>query len=139
VVVPLHPRAGWRRHREAQDEKHALEAKVERLQAGAMEKTAALVESLRPKAAVLDADVMALQARLEALHGARLLTDEQLFGLEDVIGDFVELSVSMVAVTVTADMAGVIVEATKVRKIVGMSKVIASDAAFARQLVRKFV
>ena len=82
-----------------------------------------------------------LQARLESLHAAQLLSDEEFFALEDLCGDFLELQGSTVGV-LSQDLVcssaayGV---AAKLAKMVVVSEGITSDAGFARQARRKFV
>ena len=83
----------------------------------------------------------ALQARLESLHAAQLLSDEEFFALEDLCGDFIELQGSTVGV-LSQDLVcssaayGV---AARLAKVVGLSEGLASDAGFARQARRKLV
>ena len=65
-------------------------------------------------------DLLALQRRLEALHSAELLGDEELYAIEDTIADG------------TADGG-------QVAALVSLSATMATDGAFARQLRRKFM
>ena len=69
-----------------------------------------------------DQQVAALQARLEALHAAKLLADEELFVLEDAIADALE----------APD------DDDRAAHMVALSVRMASGAAFSRQLRRKF-
>ena len=71
----------------------------------------------------------ALQLRLEALHEARLLTDEELNSLEDAAVDCIEL-----VPTAFATESGV----DKVIKMILFSEKVANDKTLARQLKRKF-
>lgn len=80
-----------------------------------------------------------LQARLEGLHATKLLADEELYSLEDTIADYVELKMSAAGRIVTREMCSVSPVASKVEKTVGISASMAGDAAFARQLRRKFL
>ena len=82
----------------------------------------AKVEALRDDA-IRTQQVTALQVRLEFLHAAKLLADEELFALEDVIADADE--------ELDAD--------DRVVRMVGLSARMVADAAFSRQLRRKFV
>ena len=75
----------------------------------------------------------ALQARLEQLHAAQLLTDEELFALEDICVDYIALGL------VTAEMAGGNAAASKLLQLVRVSEGVATDASFARQAKRRFV
>jgi hypothetical protein len=124
-------------------ERHAqeLEAKVDKLLEEAAEKQrqemAGKVEAVEVRvrsemAAEVRAKVEqerqlaalpALQARLEGLHAAKLLTDNELYKLEDVIADSLE------------EEAG---GGGQVAKLVVLSARVAGDAALARQLRRKF-
>ena len=62
----------------------------------------------------------ALQARLEALHAAKLLQDEELYVIEDAIADSEDVE-----------------EAGCVSKLIALSAKMPSDRAFARQLRRR--
>jgi hypothetical protein len=93
--------------------------------------------------------ITALQARLEGLRAAGLLTEAELFALEDATADFLELRASVGTITFDmafvshADYAGTpsqtFAVAAAVHKMVSLSAGLASDSAFARQLQRKFV
>ena len=71
-----------------------------------------------------------LQLRLEALHEARLLTDEELESLEDAVVDCIE-----VLPAAFATEQGVV----KVMKMILIVEKVASDKVLARQLRRKFI
>ena len=90
-------------------------------------------EEMTPKQIVSDDQLSTLQARLESLHAAQLLTDDELYALEDVCADYMALG------TVTAELALAHRAATKLVQLVRVSEGIAVDAAFARQARRKFV
>ena len=83
------------------------------------------VEKLRNDAveakmqAVRARDLLALQSRLENLHVAKLLADEELFAVEDIIAD--------------CDA-----EDDRVSALLTLSSKMAADKAFARQLRRKY-
>ena len=64
----------------------------------------------------------ALQARIEALHAAKLLSDDELFSIEDLIAD---LEVGS--------------EDTRVGQLITLSSRMAGDAAFSRQIRRKIL
>jgi hypothetical protein len=121
--------------KQRQDAEAKLEAKLEaqKTEAGAQRRALETkMEALRDEAVevrVRDAQlqlygqqVTALQARFEALHAAKLLTDEELFALEDAIADAVE----------APD------DDDRVARMVALSARMASDASFSRQLRRKF-
>eukprot|EP01046_Picozoa_sp_COSAG06_P046970 COSAG06_NODE_6741_length_2802_cov_2.576027_2_plen_371_part_00 len=94
-----------------------------------------------PAPAIMDEQLAALQARIEQLHATKLLSDEELFALEDIVADYVELAVTMADRTViTKDMIHTMPPCVAAAsKLVGLSAAIASDAAFARQARRKFM
>ena len=117
------------------EERELVEAKMERLQAK-MERQRAEAEaqakafgaSLAQQTHEAErhaqlAALPALQSQLESLHAAKLLTDEELYRLEDAIADGVEAE----------DGSG-----EQVAKLVALSGRVAGDAALARQLRRKF-
>ena len=70
--------------------------------------------------------IAALQSRVQALHAAQLLTDEELHRIEDAIADGCELG--------AADSAG----GGEVARMVALSERVAVEGAFARQLRRKY-
>ena len=121
------------------EDKIRQEAKAEKAEMGAkMEaKLQKMREEMAPKEAVPEAQIAALQARLAALHDAQLLSDEELFSVEDAIADFVELT-SLMGV-ITREVAHTSAVVGKLIKLVALSGRIAADGAFARQLRRKHV
>ena len=90
-------------------------------------------------------ELSSLQARLEALHAAQLLADEELYASEELCADLLELQSSVPnggALTEEAIFRGVgesYQAAAKLHKLARLSSGMASDAAFARQLKRKFL
>ena len=70
-------------------EKAELEAKIEKLREEAVEaRVQAAVEEARPKLpheSISEEQLAALQARLQALHDAQLLTDEERDAIEDTV------------------------------------------------------
>ena len=92
-----------------------------------------------PSAAIADEQLAALQARIEGLHVTELLTDEELFALEDLVADYVELTMSVADRVITRDTICAMPAASKLDKLVGLSAAMAGDAAFARQARRKFL
>jgi hypothetical protein len=131
-----------------QAEASELRLEMERLRAEAAEaKLQALelrlsVRELTPTAAISEQRLAALQARLEALHKADLLGDDQLYMLEDVVADFVEFESAMGGAAVTLEAVHANENARnllKLVKLVGLSERIASDDAFSRQVKRKCV
>eukprot|EP01045_Picozoa_sp_COSAG04_P017917 COSAG04_NODE_1621_length_6101_cov_11.014750_6_plen_97_part_00 len=94
-------------------------------------------EELTPKPAVTEEQLTALQSRLEAIHAAQLLTDDEVFALQDLCADF--MAVGLVTADMTAEMASAHAAAAKLLQLVRLSEGIASDGSFARQARRKFV
>ena len=111
-----------------QEQKQEMEAKME-----AMVKQ--VEEKLTPKAAITGEQIASLGARLEGMHAAQLLSDEELFTLEDTVADYVELQSSMGVITLEAPMRA----ADKLVKLVALSEHIAADGAFSRQARRKYL
>ena len=82
-----------------------------------------------------------LQARLESLHAAQLLTDEEYFALEDLCADYLEVQ-TFAAGVLTLEVVGsnpAYGEVAKLAQLIAVSEGLASDAGFARQARRKFV
>ena len=112
---------------EARVEKAEMRAEIEQLR-----------KELEPQhEKVSDEQLAALQARLEAVHEAKLLSDEEFFALEDLCADFAELQPT--AGPVTSETVRAAELADKVRRLVCVSEKMAADASFARQARRKFV
>ena len=72
--------------------------------------------------AISEAQLEALQARLHALHASQLLSDDELFSIEDVIAD---LEVGS--------------DDTRVEQLITLSGRMAGDGAFSRQIRRKIL
>jgi hypothetical protein len=96
-------------------------------------------EEMKPAEAISAQQLASLQARLEALHAAKLLTDSEVHTLEDTIADYLELRSLMAGSTVTRDTANSSEAVGKLLKLIGLSEGIAADGAFARQARRKYV
>ena len=123
-------------------QRHALELKLEEQRRESEAKAQQLQRELeqlrvesaaRPPLAVDKIDeeqLAALQSRLQSMHGAKLLTDDELFCLEDAIVDCIE-------VMPTASASAVEVE--KVARMVLVSSKVQSDSTLARQLRRKLL
>ena len=79
--------------------------------------------------AISDEQLASFQTRLQSLHAARLLTDDELYSIEDTIADCVEVR-STVLITMPA--------VGQVLKMLSLSESIAADGSLARQLRRKF-
>jgi hypothetical protein len=79
---------------------------------------------------VLHREMVALQARLESLYASEILAEEELHVLEDIIADYLEATL----------VPGEEVEGADgpVSRMLALSSRMPSDAAFGRQLRRKF-
>ena len=93
-------------------------AKIERMEA----KHRAEINGLREAASKADQmrDLLALQSRLETLHAAKLLADEELYAFEDILAEEDD------------------VDGGRVPALITLSGKMAGDGAFARQLRRKY-
>ena len=76
-------------------------------------------------------------ARLVALRATQILSDDELFAIEDCVADFIEAKGSFDVVTM--DVVTASRSMGKVHKLVLLSEGLPDDAMFARQLRRKFV
>ena len=120
---------------EAKTEKlrQEVEARMQAENADLKAQVQEMREELTPRPAVTEEQLATLQSRLEAMHEAQLLTDEELFALEDICVDYIALGV------VTAEMAGGNAAASKLLRLVRVSEGVAADASFARQAKHRFV
>eukprot|EP01043_Picozoa_sp_COSAG02_P000337 COSAG02_NODE_6_length_64796_cov_76.792865_20_plen_442_part_00 len=136
------------RDAEAKAERAELEGRLEaarmreteaKLEAQRRETEAKLEAQRREVEAKLEAqkfrEVSVLQVRLEALHSAKLLADEEMFALEDIIAD----SFDDQDHEDEDDGGSRVVACEKVTSLVTLSGRIASNASFARQVRRKYV
>ena len=73
-----------------------------------------------------------LQTRLDALHQAKLLSDDEIGALEDCIADYIDCRSSLNPAAAEISLA-----AEKVKKMVGLSEGMGEDGMLARQLRRK--
>ena len=92
--------------------------------------------------AITAEQLAAFQARLEALHTAQLLSDDELYALEDLIGDFCDLRESVAPQALTLEMARAtpgdsFAVVGKLRKLAAAAETFTADAALARQLRRR--
>ena len=84
----------------------------------------------------------AFQARFGALHTAQLLSDDELYALEDLIGDFCDLRESVAPQVLTLEVArstpgDSFAVVGKLRKLAAAGETFTADAALARQLRRR--
>jgi hypothetical protein len=92
-----------------------------------------------PAAAISEGELVTLQLRVEALHVEQLLSDDERDVLEDLIADLIDLQASVGAITLEMAHKPTYAVAGKVHRMLMLSKGVAMDRAFARQLRRKFV
>ena len=122
--------------RELRDE---AQAKQDELRQELQQQQARLREELQPAEAVSEGQLASLQARLDRLHAAELLGDEEVYALEDCVADFLELRCRMGGAVVTPQAACASEPAARLLRLVALSEGIAADASFARQARRKCV
>ena len=84
------------------------------------------------KAYISDAQLERLQARLDALHQAKLLTDDEMLVLEDKVADFIGCRLSMMVAPGEIGAA-----AESVRKLAGMCEGVTKDGMLVRLLRRQ--
>ena len=101
-----------------------MEAKLEQFAQQAQAATDAKLDQAEARVEYMTTQqqLPALQARIEALHAAKLLSDDELFSIEDLIAD---LEVGS--------------EDTRVGQLITLSSRMAGDAAFSRQIRRKIL
>ena len=131
-------------HKEQRDH---LEARMDQMEARFESKVVALEQHRddlqarltayqQPLSAITEDELIALQARLDRLHEAKLLSKEELYALEDCLSDFFEASAGCDVVTMM--MVGVSDKIGNLHKMLAISKGAAKDEMFARQMKRKF-
>ena len=113
----------------AERHRHEMETKLDEQR----RETQQVREVASAMSCVSEAQLELLQTRLDALHQAKLLTDDEVFKLEDCVAEFIECRSSL---TVAAAQMGAAAE--QVKKLVGLSEGVAKDGMLARQLRRKF-
>ena len=91
-------------------------------------------QDAKMKMCVSNAQLEGLQERFDALHQAKLLTDDEVLVLENKIADFIDRRSS--AMVAPADI-GVVAES--VRKLVGMCEGVSRDGMLARQLRQRYL
>jgi hypothetical protein len=124
---------------EARMEKQREQTKAERAEMEAkleskLAEQKVLMETHIAMSCVSEGQLELLQTRLDALHQAKLLTDDELAALEDCVADYIDCCSSLNPAAVEI---GVVAE--KVKKMVGLSERVGKDGTLARQLRRKFV
>lgn len=91
-----------------------------------------------PREAVTAAQLEALQSRLDTMHADQLLSDDELYALEDICADYIELKARSFTGVVTVDASLLSPAVGQLLALVGLSEGLLSDARFARQARRKF-
>ena len=86
-----------REHMEAKLEEQRQETEKQRQETAKLRLE--MEKRLAPKGVISAEQVDAVTARLEALHAAQLLSDEELFALEDCMADFIEARAAVDVVT----------------------------------------
>ena len=114
-----------------------MEARMEEQRQQMQEQRQQIEELKAPQEAISAQQVEALNTRLQALHAAQMLSDDELFALEDCVADFLEAKASYGVLTLEAVHAHRAL--SKVHKLLALGEGMADDAMFARQLRRKFV
>jgi hypothetical protein len=131
-------------HKEQRDH---LEARMDQMEARFESKVVALEQHRddlqarlaayqQPQPAITEDELIALQARLDRLHEAKLLSKEELYALEDCLSDFFEASAGCDVITMM--MVGLSAKIGNVHKMLAISRGAAKDEMFARQMKRKF-
>ena len=119
-----------------------LEAKLKAEHKAEMDKLRAELTPAPAQELVSAEQMAALQARLESLHAAQLLSDEEFFALENLCSDYLEVKAAtagpLTQELVYASPAKLVV-VSRLAKLVVASEGLASDGALARQVRRKFL
>ena len=85
------------------------------------------------------AQIAALEERLETLHEASALSDDELYALEDCLADFLDAKAGCGLGLVTVEVAHSNAAVGKLHRLIVLSEGMTKDAAFSRQVRRKFV
>ncbi len=115
-----------------------MEAKTERLRKDMEAQLREQMKTAPPTEAVSQQQIVDIQARFEALHVAKMLTDEELYTLEDMVADYVEFE-SRAAAPITLEIVHTNENASKLLTLIALSERLAADGAFSRQLRRKYL
>lgn len=121
---------------EAKAEKDELRQEIATMWA-ATQKLREEVSPAPPAEAISEDQMVALQGRLEALHEAELLSDDELFKFGDMIADFAEARATIGVVTMEIVHTNHAIG--KVHKIIAVSETVSRNPMLARQLRRKFM
>lgn len=93
-----------------------------------MERLRDVAKPQRASNTIDDESLDALQSRLQELHAAQLLSEEELGVIEDTIADCIDVLPTAMSTDLTVD---------KVVKMINLSSKMKSDTSFARQLKRR--
>ncbi len=116
--------------RETQQVRHEMETKLDEQRQETCKQQVREVASAM--SCVSETQMELLQTRLDALHQAKLLSDDEIGALEDCIADYIDCRSSL-----SPAAAEIGVAAEKVKKMVGLSEGMVKDGMLARQLRRK--
>jgi chromosome segregation ATPase len=119
------------------EQKAQMDAKLDEQKAQIQQQQAEALkarELASAMSAVSEGQLELLQTRLDALHQAKLLTDDEIGALEDCVADYIDCCSSLNPAAAEIGAA-----AEKVKKMVGLSEAVGKDGMLARQLRRKFV
>eukprot|EP01043_Picozoa_sp_COSAG02_P027475 COSAG02_NODE_1624_length_11594_cov_6.314833_5_plen_272_part_00 len=114
-------------------QRHQMEANMEALRR-TVEQQREERKTTDAKTCVSETQLQALQERFDALVQAKLLTDDEVAKLEDLVADFIGCRASS---TMALVEIGAVAE--DIEKLVGMCEGMSKDAMLARQLRRKFL
>ena len=119
---------------ETQQVRHEMETKLDeqRQETLTCKQQVREVQLASAMSCVSEAQLGLLQTRLDALHQAKLLSDDEIGALEDCIADYIDCRSSL-----SPAAAEIGVAAEKVKKMVGLSEGMGKDGMLARQLRRK--
>ena len=119
---------------EAKLESMRAEQKAQQQQAEAQNSQQKVRELASAMSCVSEGQLELLQTRLDALHQAKLLNDDEIGALEDCVADYINCRSSLNPAATNIGVA-----AEKVKKMVGLSEAVGKDGMLARQLRRSFV
>ena len=119
---------------ETQQVRHEMETKLDeqRQETLTCKQQVREVQLASAMSCVSEAQLGLLQTRLDALHQAKLLSDDEIGALEDCIADYIDCRSSLSPAAAEISLA-----AEKVKKMVGLSDGMGKDGMLARQLRRK--
>jgi hypothetical protein len=109
-----------------------MEAKLEQVAQQAKAATDAKSQLLELQQAISESQLTILSTRVEAMHAARLLSDEELFHLEDSVGDYIGLRSSR-----EPPIEELRAAVDRVLQLIGMVEGMPKDTTCARQIRRR--